>query len=70
MNLYRVSYSRWFLDKQQNWDLMDEVDYVHAVSEDNAREYIMQRNSRVSTSHIVVKLLSEEEREALKDYDY
>jgi len=30
----------------------------------------MQRNSRVSTSHIVVKLLSEEEREALKDYDY
>lgn len=64
MDLFKVTYDRWFRDRQQNWDFSQEEDFVFAENSEHAINIITRSNSKfIRTSSASARLATMDEKD-------
>jgi len=61
MPLFRVTYDRWFRDRDENWDFADDEEFVHATSAQHAVSMVTAGSRRIS--NCVAVLATEADRQ-------
>jgi phage anti-repressor protein len=64
MNLFKVTYDRWFRDRQQNWDFLQEEDFVFAENSEHAINMITRNHGKLTRpSSAQVRLATVDEKD-------